>query len=111
MLILKGILYFDNSIIILDECQIMSPETIKLLLERCGKHTKYIILGDSQQKYAVTRRQDGFKNFIERTTVYVEQQKLRYAKYPSMVGYIKMSRHDNQRSDGSQFINKIYEEE
>ena len=100
---------FDNSIVIIDECQNMSPNTIKLLLERCGKNTKYILLGDKSQRYAVTKRADGFEDFISRTTI--SQQGITFSRCEPMVGYVKMSRHDNQRSDGSAFINKIYDEE
>lgn len=99
---------FDHSIIILDETQLMSPTTVKLLTERCGKYSKYIILGDSGQRYAVKKRGDGFEDFIERTTTV--HAGARWSKCEPMVGYVKMSRHDNQRSDGSKFINKLYEE-
>lgn len=99
---------YDNSIVILDETQLMSESTVKLLTERCGKGTKYLILGDSQQRYAVKKRGDGFTDFIKRTTV--EHHGLNWSKYEPHVGYVKMTRHDNQRSEGSKFINKLYEE-
>lgn len=100
---------FDNAIVILDEAQTMSPNTIKLLTERCGKNTKYIILGDSNQRYSVKKRADGFADFIKRTTM--EHHGVNWSKYEPHVGYMKMNRHDNQRSDGSKFINKLYEDE
>lgn len=99
---------FDNAIIIMDEVQTMSPKTVKLLTERCGKYSKYVILGDSGQKYSVKKRGDGFWDFIERTTI--EHQGIRFSKHEPMVGYCKMTRHDNMRSDGSKFINSIYED-
>lgn len=99
---------FDNCIVCLDETQLMSPMTVKLLTERCGKNTKYIILGDDLQRYAVKKRGDDFNDFIERTTV--EHQGVRFSKHEPMIGYVRMSRHDNMRSDGSAFINKLYEE-
>lgn len=97
---------FDNSFVLLDECQVMSPETMKLLLERCGLNTKYVILGDSRQRYSVAKRADGFKDLIERVTV--EHQGIKISKYPSMFGYVRMTNDDNQRSQGSKLINKIY---
>lgn len=100
---------FDNAIVLLDECQLMSKDTVKLLLERCGKHTKYVVMGDSRQRYAVSKRNDGFADLINKVTV--EHQGIRVSKHPSMFGYVKLSRADNQRSEGSKFINKIYEEE
>lgn len=100
---------FDNVFCIIDEAQLMSPDTIKLLTERCGKGSKYVILGDSKQRYAVKKRNDGFNDFIKRCTI--EHLGNRYSKYEPMVGYVRMSRHDNQRGEGSKFINKLYEEE
>lgn len=99
---------FDNCVVCIDEAQIMSPPTIKLLLERCGRNTKYLIMADSAQRYSVKKRQDGFKDLIERVTS--EHNGIRFSKFEPMIGYVKMSRHDNQRSEGSKFINKIYEE-
>lgn len=98
---------YDSAIVVMDESQLMSPSTIKLLTERCGKYSKYIILGDSAQRYAVKKRGDGFEDFIDRTTI--THSGTRWSKYEPMVGYVKMTRHDNQRSDGSKFINKLYE--
>lgn len=99
---------FDNAIVIVDETQTMSVETVKLLTERCGQNTKYILIGDSNQRYSVKKRSDGFADLINRSTV--EHQGIKFAKYEGQMGYTKMSRHDNQRSSGSKFINKLYED-
>ena len=99
---------FHNSLVVIDECQLMSSPTIKLLTERAGVNSKYIILGDASQRYSVKKRGDGFTDFINRTTV--EHRGERFSKYEPMAGYVKMSVHDNQRSEGSKFINKLYEE-
>ena len=101
---------FDNAFIIIDESQLMSPETIKLLLERCGKNTKYVVLGDSAQRYAVSKRNDGFRDLIERVTYEDTRFNLRCSNYPNQFAYVKMSRYDNQRSEGSKLINMIYED-
>lgn len=97
---------FDYSVVIVDETQLMSPETVKLLLERCGVGTKYLILGDSRQRYAVKKREDGFRDFIEKVT-YIQNDQ-RFAKYDH-VGYVRMTTDENRRSDGSKFITKLYE--
>lgn len=97
---------FDYSVVIIDETQLMSPDTVKLLLERCGVGTKYLILGDSRQRYAVKKREDGFKDFIERVTYLQNDQ--RFSKYDH-VGYVKMNTDENRRSEGSKFITKLYE--
>lgn len=101
---------WDNAFIILDESQLMSPATMKLLLERCGKNSKYVVLGDSGQRYAVTKRSDGFNDLIERITYQPDSIHLRQSRYPTSFAYIKMSRHDNQRSEGSKLINELYED-
>ena len=97
---------FDYSVVVIDETQLMSPETVKLLLERCGSQTKYLILGDSRQRYAVKRRSDGFKDFIDKVT-YLENDK-RFSKFDH-VGYVRMTTDENRRSEGSKFITKLYE--
>ena len=99
---------FDNAIVILDECQVMSPNTVKLLTERCGMNSTYIILGDSAQAYSVKKRADGFVDFIKRiTTVH---QGITFSRCEPHAGYVKMTREDNQRSGGSKFINRLYED-
>lgn len=97
----------DYSVVLVDESQLMSPETMKLLLERCGVGTKYIILGDSRQRYAVKKRQDGFKDLIEKTTY--DQFGTRLSNKPGMIGYVKMNTNENRRSEGSKFITQLYE--
>ena len=37
---------FDNSIVIIDEAQMLEPLIMKLLLERTGINSKVIVLGD-----------------------------------------------------------------
>lgn len=98
---------FDYSIVILDEVQVMSPATVKMLLERCGVGTKYIILGDSYQTYAISKRKDGFKDFIDKVTHVVDGERISKS---SLVSYIRLSSDENQRSEGSKFITKLYEE-
>lgn len=99
-----------NAVVIIDEGQTMSPPIMKMLLERCGENSKYIILGDPTQRYAAKKRADGFSDLIERVTVPIPHTlDARTSKYPRDFGYIKMTRHDNQRSEGSKLINMIYE--
>lgn len=97
---------FDNAVVIIDETQVMSDKTVKMLLERCGKNTTYIVLGDSGQRYSVGNRNDGFRDLINRTTG--ESGGLTQVRYPGKIGYIKMTYLDNMRSEGSALINKVY---
>jgi phosphate starvation-inducible protein PhoH len=98
----------DDSIIILEEAQIMSPNTIKLCSERAGINSKVVIVGDPKQGYSVKRRPDGLADLVRRVTR--EDAGYRYSKYPKFVGYIRMESNNNMRSDGSRFITEIYED-
>jgi phosphate starvation-inducible protein PhoH len=43
---------FDNSLIVIDECQQLQPMILKLLLERTGVDSKVVCIGDNTQLYA-----------------------------------------------------------
>lgn len=98
---------FDYSIVIMDECQTMSPSTMKLLLERCGVGTKYIIMGDSKQNYSISKRKDGFRDFVEQVTKEYQGER---ESISELVSYTRLTSDENQRSEGSKFITKLYEE-
>ncbi len=97
---------FYNSLIILEEAQTMNPETIKLLSERCGSGSRVVIVGDSKQRYSVKKREDGFRDLINRVTGDYHGQ--RESKYDN-VGYIRMETNNNMRAPLSRFITEIYE--
>lgn len=96
----------DRSIIILEEAQTMSPNTVKLISERAGQDSIVIIVGDSKQRYSVKKREDGLNDIIGRVTEKIDDKLV--AKYDS-VGYIKMTSDNNMRSALSKFITEIYE--
>lgn len=98
----------DNSIIIIDESQKLSPNTVKLLLERAGEGTKVILLGDKYQNYAKDRRVDGFTDFVEKITDVDEDTGERYSIEPTM-GYVRMTAKDNMRSALSRRVVELYE--
>lgn len=94
----------DNAIFILDESQLLSPGTTKLLLERAGNNCKVVIMGDKAQNYACKHRDDGFTDFVNRFTFMGE------STMPSM-GYVKLVNEDNMRSPLSRDIVSLYEKE
>lgn len=97
---------FDRAIVILDEAQLASPMTVKLLMERAGAGTRYLILGDSNQTYAISRRDNGFQDIISRVTDGEE------SLFPGMFGYVKLRGSEyNKRSEASKFIVGLYEGE
>jgi predicted ribonuclease YlaK len=102
---------WDNAIVLIDETQVMSKSTVKMLLERCGTNTKYIVIGDSKQRYAVKHRGDGFSDLIVRTTNPIQDSRDRTPKNTKMTSYTKMTSKHNMRSEGSAYITEIYDEE
>jgi predicted ribonuclease YlaK len=97
----------DNAILIMDESQLLSTKTTKLLLERAGKNCKVVILGDKSQAYACSHRTDGFTDFVKRITE-VDENGVRYSIHPFM-GFVEMKAGDNMRSELSRAIVELYE--
>lgn len=98
---------FDNTLILVDECQSMSPKTLKLIMERCGEGSTITLMGDKFQCYSADRRKDGFSYFI--TLVTEIENGERVSKEPLM-GYVRLTAADNMRSDISQRVVELYEE-
>lgn len=98
----------DRSIIILEEAQTMSPNTVKLISERAGQGSIVVIVGDSKQRYSVKKRDDGLNDLIGRVTTPTGETGELISKYES-VGYVKMTSDNNMRSSLSKFITEIYE--
>lgn len=99
---------FDDTIIIIDESQSISPPIMKLLLERSGVNTKCIVLGDKRQRYSKDKRADGFTDLVNMATDVDEDG--RYSKIDT-IGYVEMNADDNMRSDLSKLIVSLYEAE
>lgn len=97
----------DNCLIIIDEGQKLSPNTMKLLLERTGEGSKVIILGDKHQNYARDKRVDGFTDFVNRITCIDEETEERYSVEGTM-GYVEMTAKDNMRSALSRRVVELY---
>lgn len=97
---------WDNSIILIDEVQLMSPNTVKLLLERAGLNTRIVIMGDVNQTYAIKRRANGLGDLLDRV-VPLNEEGEREA-IVDFIGYVEMTTADNQRSRLSQFITEVY---
>jgi phosphate starvation-inducible PhoH-like protein len=58
---------FDNALILLDECQQLPPNILKLLLERIGVNSKCVVVGDSTQLYTGNdNKRNGLKDAIPR---------------------------------------------
>ena len=99
----------DDTLIIIEEAQTMSPQTLKLCMERAGVGSKVVVVGDSRQRYSVSHRKDGLADLVHRVTY--EDRGVRFSKYRDTVGYIEMDSSHNMRSDLSKFITDIYMED
>lgn len=90
---------FDNSLIIISEAQQMSPEIIKLLLERVGRDSVVVVEGDESQKYTATGKRSGLSKTIE----------IFKANPQSGIEFFEFSKYNNMRSDFVGKINLVYE--
>lgn len=97
---------WDNSIILIDEAQLMSPSTVKLLLERAGINTRIVLMGDVRQTYAIKKRSNGLQDLLDR--VAPENSIGDREPVADFIGYVEMTSADNQRSRLSQFITEVY---
>lgn len=98
---------FDDTLLIVDESQQMSPDILKLILERCGKNTTAVVLGDRRQRYAHKKRDDGFSFLVDLITDTDDEGK--YSKIET-IGYIDLPASENMRSDLSRLIVTLFEE-
>lgn len=93
---------FNNSIIIIDEAQMLQPLIMKLLLERIGINSKVIILGDQSQIYNKDSARNGLRDALDKFFITEVGNKnvlnVIEPKYPD-IGYYKYSVEDMQRSD------------
>lgn len=97
-----------NCLVVIDEAQSISPKILKLLLERCGEDSTYVVLGDKYQCYSYKKRDNGLKDLVNKVTE-LDENGVRVSKEP-LIGYVEMTAKDNMRSDLSRRVVEIYEE-
>lgn len=99
----------NNSIVLIDESQMISPNIMKLLIERCGEGSKYIVMGDRAQRYSAKKRDDGFTHLVNLMTE-KDEEGVRQSKH-DIVGYVEFGAEDNVRSGLSKLIVQVYDTE
>ena len=97
----------SSAVVILDECQTYSPNTLKLVMEREDDSCLLIILGDKNQTYSVKKRKDGFTDLLNRVTDIDE--KGRYSVEP-LFKYVELTANENKRGAISKRVTEIYAE-
>ena len=95
----------SDSIVILDEAQVYSPNTLKLLMERVDDSCKLIIMGDARQTYSVKKRPDGLTDLVDRVTIIDSVG--RQSNEP-LLAYIELSTSENQRGAISKRVTELY---
>ena len=100
----------DNSLIFIDEAQMMEPLILKLLLERIGKNSICVVAGDSTQIYSHDTNRNALKDSLPRFFEMEEfdgKLHVRQPKYKD-IGYFKFTVDDVQRSDIVKTVIRAY---
>lgn len=92
----------DNSLILIDECQQLSPLILKLVLERTGVNSRVCVLGDNSQLYVDAKGRNALRDAIPR---FFKADGT--AKFPN-VAYHEFSVEDVVRSELTKTIIKAY---
>ena len=94
---------FDNSLILIDEAQMLHPRTLKLLLERIGNNSRVVVAGDRTQLYSSDKTRNGLSDAIER---FFDKDNMQ-PNYKD-VGYCKFDVRDIVRSDICRTVVEAY---
>lgn len=95
-----------NTFVIYDESQNNSPNTMKLILERCDDSCKVLVLGDKKQTYSIKKRKDGFTDLVEKVCNTEDDGRL-YCVEPDWA-YIELPPSENRRGKRSRRITELY---
>lgn len=98
----------DHAFIIVEEAQTMSPNTLKLIMERAGEGTTVAVVGDRKQTYSIKKRDDGLSDLVNKVCYFNHDIKMVKPNIP--VGYVELDSSENQRSELSRFIVDLYDE-
>jgi phosphate starvation-inducible PhoH-like protein len=88
---------FTNSLVLIDEAQQLSPQILKLVLERIGEGCKVVVAGDSAQLFESGGKRNGLADAIDRF-FNVDQQGCIIAKYTD-IGFHEFGVSEIMRSD------------
>lgn len=95
---------YSDCIYVLDECQLMEPLILKLLLERIGHGTRCIVLGSSGQLYTDNNHgRAGLKDALKR--FFTPEMEKKYDR----IGYYKFPMEAIQRADVVRDVIMAYE--
>ena len=95
----------DDTLLLVDESQMMQPLILKLILERVGINSKVVVLGDSSQLYTSSKDRNALRDLVPRFFKDVQGEKV--SKFPS-VAYHKFEIDDVQRSEFVKTVLRAY---
>jgi predicted ribonuclease YlaK len=95
----------DDTLLLIEECQLLQPLILKLILERVGVNSKVVILGDSTQLYTANKDRNALRDIIPRFFKEVGGEMV--AKYP-YCAYHQFGVEDVQRSEFVKTVIKAY---
>jgi phosphate starvation-inducible PhoH-like protein len=95
----------DNTLLLIDEAQQMSPLILKLLLERVGLDSKVVVCGDNSQMYANSKGRNALRDLIPR--FFNDYDGDMVAKYPNCA-YHQFDVEDVQRSEFVKTVLRAY---
>ena len=95
----------DNSLILIDEAQQISPKILKLLLERIGVDSKCCVVGDDTQLYANDKKRNALSDAFSR--FFIDREGILYPRYEGLDCY-EFGIEDVQRSEIVKTVIKAY---
>ena len=95
----------DDTLLLVDESQMMQPLILKLILERVGINSKVVVLGDSSQLYTSSKDRNALRDLVPR--FFKDYNGEMVAKFPS-VAYHKFEIDDVQRSEFVKTVIRAY---
>ncbi len=95
----------DNSLILVDEAQQISPKILKLLLERIGVNSKCAVIGDDTQLYASDKKRNALSDAFNR--FFINRDGTLYPRYEDVDLY-EFGIEDVQRSEIVKTVIRAY---
>lgn len=97
---------FDNTLLVVDEAQMLPPLILKMILERTGINSKVVVLGDNTQLYTDTRGRNALRDAVPRFFDVINHYEPKY----EYVAYHEFEVEDVQRSDLVKTVIRAYSE-
>lgn len=99
---------FDNAMVLVDEAQQLRPDIMKLLLERIGKDSTFVVAGDKTQLYLDGKdKRNGMSDAINRFFT-IDKNGVYQSKYSDEIAHYAFNLEDVQRDYIVKAVIKAY---